>query len=358
MNSELQTILIFEPLSGGHRANFIRWLTAATSEYTGCRFVFFTADDVDELTARRLATAGRWKKQHVLYQLFRQACRKYKPDQALVLELTHLELPLALFGSPVPLSAILFVQYPELSNGWKKISKHWKTRLLLWRSPVQNLFLLNGEKSCQWLSKRFGSRTRFIPLSDPAPAVPPVPDFSFYAQGKRVGLFFGAISRRKGADVLLEVLARIRPETARTHVFFFCGKPESDYSAAFEESVRALRAARPDVDVRVDRRFVPEAEAAAMFEQADLILMPYVRPEYSSGILAQAAQAGTPVLGPAGGLIGRLIRENGLGLAADLTPDMFELPIELNEVLRRRFVMRNTVENFTKPILDAVCHEG
>jgi hypothetical protein len=107
---DASTILIFEPLSGGHRANFIQWLSEAEPEGSGCRFVFFTADDAGDL---QLETAGWWQKQKRLYDLFRKACEKHHPDHVLILELTHLELPLILFGSPVPLSAILFVQYPN-----------------------------------------------------------------------------------------------------------------------------------------------------------------------------------------------------------------------------------------------------
>lgn len=376
----MKTVLIFEPLSGGHRANFIRWLRDAASEYTGCRFVFFTADDLDRATALQLAAAGRWKKQRLLYQLFRQVCGKYKPDHVLILELTHLELPLALFGSPVPLSAILFVQYPERFKNWKLLSandsgfsrywknlwgqaqpasKHWKTRLLLWRAPVKNLFLLNGDKSCRFLTKHFGTRARFVPVSDPAPVIDTDPEFSFNTPaGKRTCLFFGAISRRKGADVLLDTLERVSPETAQKNVFIFCGEPEPLYREEFSEACARLRSVRPDIELVMDDRFVPDNQMMAMFEQADLILMPYARPEYSSGILALAAKAGTPILGPPGGLLGRLIRENGLGVAAELTPAAFDRPVILDEALCRKFVARNTIGNFSKPILDAVCYEA
>jgi glycosyltransferase involved in cell wall biosynthesis len=332
--------------------------------------VFFTANDAGDL---QLETAGWWQKQKRLYDLFRKACEKHHPDHVLILELTHLELPLILFGSPVPLSAILFVQYPELSgfrknkgmqaqpvsNGWKKVSKHWKTRLLLSRAPVRNLFLLNGANSCDFLNRHFGRRARFIPVSDPAPETEPQPDFSFeVSNDRRICLFFGAISRRKGADVFLNTLEKIRPETAQTNSFFVCGKPEPDYGEAFEQSVRNLRTVRPDIDLRIDSRFISDEEMMAMFEQADLVLMPCTRSEYSSGILALAAKAGTPLLGPPDGLLGRLIRENGLGLAAKMTPAALEADVSLNEELRRKFVARNTIENFTKPILDAVCHES
>lgn len=373
----MNAILIFEPLSGGHRANFIGWLKQAAAQYSGCRFVFFTADDAGDL---QLETLGWWQKQKRLYDLFRQACKTHNPDHALILELTHLELPLALFGSPVPLSAILFVQYPERFKHWKVLSaddsgfsrywdflwvqaqpasKHWKTRLLLRRAPVKNLFLLNGEKSCRFLTERFGSRTRFIPIADPAPNVSAAPGFSLNVPaGKRACLFFGAISRRKGAAILLDVLERISPQAAQQNAFLFCGEPEPDYQAEFKRACERLRAARPDIDLIVETRFVSDGQMMAMFEQADLILMPYTRPEYSSGILALAAKAGTPVLGPKDGLLGRLIVENGLGLAAQLTPETLELPMGLNEDLRQKFIARNTIENFTKPILDAVRNES
>lgn len=357
----MKSILIFEPLAGGHRENFFQWLEKEI-EAGSCpetRFVFFTSKDLSDSTRETLSRAGRWQKQQLLYKLFRTACRKHNPDHALILELTHLELPLLLFGSPVPLSAILFVQYPELSKGWKKVSKHWKTRLLLFRAPVQNLFLLNGEKSCRYLTRQFGSRTTFIPISDPAPAVSAASDFSLNVpDGKRACLFFGAISRRKGADILLDALARISPQTAQQNLFLFYGEPEAKYRAEFRKACERLRSARPDIGLIVETRFVSDGQMMAMFEQADLILMPYTRPEYSSGILALAAKAGTPVLGPKDGLLGRLIIENGLGLAAEFSPEVLELPVGLDEELRRKFVARNTIENFTKPILDAICHES
>jgi glycosyltransferase involved in cell wall biosynthesis len=358
MNAERRTVLIFEPLAGGHRESFIRWLREASPEYPGCRFVFFTADDVGETLSKQLAGAGRWKKQRLLYRLFKEACDNCRPDHVLILELTHLELLLAMFGSPIPLSAILFVQYPELPRNLKFFLKHWKTRLLLHRVPVENLFLLNGESSCQFLRKHFRVRARFIPLSDPAPDACAEPEFSFDAEGCRICLFFGAVSRRKGADFLLDTLRRISPRAAAENLFVFCGEPEADYRTDFEQAVQSLRSERADINLQVALHSVSDERMTAMFEQADLILMPYTRPEYSSGILALAAKAGTPVLGPPGGLLGRLIRENDLGLAAPLTPNVFEQSVTLNRERCRKFVVQNTIEKFTRPILNAVCNES
>jgi len=360
----MKTILLFEPQSGGHRDNFFQWLENAAPEYADCRFISFTADDAKDAD---LAHLGWWKKQKTIYQLFRNACRIHQPDHALILELTPIELPLVLFGSPVPLSAILFVQYPELSNGWKKVFKHWKTRLLLRRAPVKNLFLLNGEKSCLFLAKHFGrTRTKFIPIPDPAPEASAEENFNLrdyfnVSKDRKIFLFFGAISKRKGADVLLEALHQISSDAAKQSTFVFCGEPEVPYKNEFQISVAEVRDLGA-VDLYIENTFVSDERMMALFEQADVILMPYTRPEYSSGILALAAKAGTPVLGPADGLLGRLITENDLGVTARITPaDLAEAiarPVCADETKQCAFSAQSRGSDFSKIILNAICDES
>lgn len=370
MSLNQNRILIFEPLSGGHRADFIRWLADEIPAYSGFRFVFFTAKDISEPMAQQLSQAGRWKKQRLLYSLFRDACRKHNPDHALILELTHLELPLALSGSSVPLSAILFIQYPELPRGLKFFFKHWKTALLLRRAPVKNLFLLNGEESCRFLSARFDSPPRFIPIPDPAPDTDADPAFTMRAAygiepGRKIFLFFGAISPRKGADVLINALHRLAPDAAAKSAFVFCGEPEATYRESFDRACAGLRAARPDVSLNTETRFVSHEQMTALFKQSDVVLMPYTRPEYSSGILAQAVKAKTPVIGPETGLLGRLIRENKLGEVCAVSPEPLaeciaravEKSPQVDEAHREAFVQRSHPKLFARAILKAVCDE-
>lgn len=363
----MKTILIFEPLAGGHRANYIRWLQDVCPEYSDCRFVFFTAENAGDL---QLEGTGWWRKQKRLYDLFRQACKKYKPDHVLILELTHLELPLILFGSPVPLSAILFIQYPELPVGLKKGSKHWKTRLLLWRAPVKNLFLLNGEKSCRYLTEHFSKSARFIPIPDPVPEAKPDPGFVMrdaygIAGDRKVFLFFGAISRRKGADVLFAALRQLTPEVAEHNAFIFCGEPEASYKENFQHLVAEVQDLGV-VELHIESTFVSDERMMALFEQSDVVLMPYTRPEYSSGILALAAKARTPVIGPDAGLLGRLIMENKLGTSCAETPAALaeciamaaECPPEVDKELCTIFVQKSRPKEFARTILNAVCYEG
>lgn len=381
----MKTILIFEPLFGGHQAGFIRWLTDAIrgNPPSGCRFVFVVDPRAEGIASGevvfqkipaaavdRLAAAGRWNKSWLLWKLFRDSCNRYRPDHALILELTHLELALALCGAPCPISAILFVQYPELPRGLKFVLKDWKTALLLRRVSVKNLFLLNGGESCRYLAGRFGSRTRFVPIPDPAPALTEEAGYSLREAyrvdpARMVFLFFGAISPRKGADVLIEALHLLSPEAAARSAFVFCGKPEHGYREAFEAACVRLRQGRPDIQLHMEDRFVSDGRMMSLFEQTDVILMPYTRPEYSSGVLALAAKAGTPVIGPEGGLLGRLIRQNGLGVGCPVCPekiagsieDATQRPLAVDETRCEAFVRQSRTGIFGRAIIDAIRNE-
>lgn len=380
----MKTILIFEPLAGGHRAWFIRCLTAFIERHPDpdIQFIFavhsdihipasshFSIHRVPPQTLSLLESSPPARQSRLLYRLFRQLCDRFHPDHALILELTRLELPLALFGAPCPVSAILFVQYPELRRGPKFFLKEWKTALLLRRAPVRNLFLLNGEEACRYLARRFGPRTRFLPLPDPAPDMPPDPAFSlreFYSiePARTVFLFFGAFSRRKGAHLLLQALRAISSATAARSAFLFCGQPEDAYRTEFEQDGLSLRTARRDVHLITDCRFVPDEQMVALFQQSDAILMPYTRPEYSSGILALAARTRTPVIGPDAGLLGRLIRQNGLGavsgiqsneLTAALAAAVENSPT-LDENLCNLFAQQSRSDEFARILLEQTIH--
>ena len=179
---------------------------------------------------------------------------------------------------------------------------------------------------------------------------------------RTVFLFFGVISPRKGADVLLKALRRLSPDAAAQGAFIFCGEPEHGYREAFEQAYVRLHNERPDIQLHREDRFVSDERMISLFEQSDVILMPYTRPEYSSGILALAAEARTPVIGPEGGLLGRLIRQNGLGtvcpvhpngIAQSITDAMRRLPV-IDETRCEAFVQRSRPDLYGRTILDAL----
>ena len=323
-------LLIYEPLTGGHRPDFIRHLVAALARKSApgpVRFAlppgFFENEPALETAIRGLApnvelvqTPDRPATGLALLQ----AVEEFHADRLLLLELTRWENFLCLHRLPCQWAGILFVQYPEIdwrsASGAEKIfrllrrtAKEAKTTVWLRRQSPQAVFLLNGDRAARDLNVRFPDRPVFREVPDPAP--PPASRLSRAVGLPLRFLFPGALSERKGCGVLLEALARIRSETARAAEFAFLGFAED--GARLRVGVDRLRARRADVRLVLEDRFVPEDEFRIRFAEADWILMPYLRPEYSSGILARAAAAGTPVLGPSDGLLGRLITQWNLG---------------------------------------------
>ena len=120
--------------------------------------------------------------------------------------------------------------------------------------------------------------------------------------GTPVVLCFGLIRPYKGIDVLLEAWRGI--EGAQ---LWIVGRPRYD--------IAALRAASPP-GVRWVTRFVSDAELAACFRRADLVVAPYRRSE-QSGVVAAALAFGSPMLLSDVGGFGEVA---GAGAARLVTP--------------------------------------
>ena len=141
----------------------------------------------------------------------------------------------------------------------------------------------------------------FTHLAERAPGrPPPAPPWN---TDKPVVLFFGLMRPYKGIDVLLEAwrLAGLdRSLDARD------GSPEEGAEVTREEGVElwiagmprmdisALRASSPP-NVRWDPRFITDKELPAYFEQADLVVLPYLQAD-QSGVLFTALAFGKPLL--------------------------------------------------------------
>lgn len=383
-------VLIFEPLSGGHRAEFVGHLLeyARRQGTDKRRYTFvvaghfldadlgilpenvsFEAISCEWKTARFcswMAGFGHWK-------VLRHYAEKLRPDRIILMDLTCLELPLCLRRPPCPFSGILMVQYPELQwiknpgvrSRMKFRLKECKTSLLLRNPMVKSIHLLNGARASDYLNRRF-STSVFRPLQDPVDSIEPEFGYDLHAtfsieNDRTVFLFFGSMSARKGVGPLVEAIIRLGPECRRKASFVFCGRPEPGFAESYRGLIADLRKRCPDIDLHVDESFVPRQRMRAMFVQADWILLPNMRPEYSSGVLGHAVSAGTPVIGLACGVVGRQIQENGFGLVTKTDPASLseailrafstEAAIK-DKFARERFLDASTPDRFASFLLD------
>jgi glycosyltransferase involved in cell wall biosynthesis len=135
-------------------------------------------------------------------------------------------------------------------------------------------------------------------------------------------LFFGLWRPYKGLDVLLRAWRELKEQSAE---LWIVGRPRMAVEPLAELAVAG---------VHFVPRFVSDAELAACFRQADLLVLPYTRTERLdfSGVLATSLAFGTPaVLSDIGGF-----GEVAATGAARLVPpeDPSALAAALGELLR------------------------
>lgn len=117
-------------------------------------------------------------------------------------------------------------------------------------------------------------------------------------------LFFGRIYKYKG----LEYLLRAAPDIKRTVPnarFIVAGR--GDDLAVYDNLVPRFEW------FSIQNRYIPRLEAAALFANADLVVLPYVEAS-QSGILMIAIAFGLPVVATDTGEIAETVRSNEIGL--------------------------------------------
>lgn len=116
-------------------------------------------------------------------------------------------------------------------------------------------------------------------------------------------LMFGKIKPYKGADLAIAAMRRMPPEIRARSLLRIVGKPYMD--------VRPLARAAAELGacVDLDLRHVPDSEIPALWEQADVLLLPY-REIDMSGVLMAALAAARPIIASQIGGFSELL-ENG-----------------------------------------------
>jgi glycosyltransferase involved in cell wall biosynthesis len=124
---------------------------------------------------------------------------------------------------------------------------------------------------------------------------------------RRIFLFYGGAYRRKGQHLAVQAFRQL---SAEAPAFLLCAGQQPDdpeIKAALSELVQRKQAAVID-------RYVSEHEEKQLFAASDVVLLPYIGHCGSSGVLSRAAGAGKVVIASDEQLIGRIVRENGLGI--------------------------------------------
>ena len=171
--------------------------------------------------------------------------------------------------------------------------------------------LLADESLVQELQARFPGAPIFF-LADPCPtgydgAAGPARQALGLPEGKKIFLFYGGSYRRKGLHLAVSAMEAL-PESSPA--FLLCAgrqNPTGEIARGLERLTRQGRAC-------LINRYIPEAEEKNLFAASDTVLLPYLNHFGSSGVFSLAMAAGKPVVVSDEQLLGRLTREQGLGL--------------------------------------------
>ncbi|MEX2451055.1 MAG: glycosyltransferase, partial [Rhodospirillales bacterium] len=121
---------------------------------------------------------------------------------------------------------------------------------------------------------------------------------------------------------LLDALPRLPAESAGKPAIVIAGRLDPALRDIVHRTVRDIRETHPELRLWLVDRFLSRGEIVATARRCSVILAPYQRFIGSSGVLIWAAALQRPVISQNYGLLGRLIRENGLGLTVDTSdPD-------------------------------------
>jgi glycosyltransferase involved in cell wall biosynthesis len=125
--------------------------------------------------------------------------------------------------------------------------------------------------------------------------------------GACVFLFYGGAYRRKRLDLAVAALARL---PANSRAFLLCMGRQHDDAAVAGNLERLCSAGR----ARSLNHYVSIEEEELGFAACDFVLLPYQHHFGSSNVLTRAAAGGLPVIVSDEELIGRRVRQHGLGL--------------------------------------------
>ena len=342
-------LVLFDLNAGGHHGQYVKQLATywCARAFPGRLSILVTSPllenhpDLTEMVAQcervelqilERPSAGSLVRTAVMQgRALRNALKKLQPTHCLLLDFDLFQLPLAFglrFNRPLSLSGVYFRPFvrPEPLagglSGLRNFVRYVRKRVVL------NAALRNRHLAClfsldPYFTEEYRSRTaRILTLPDGVEprqpsAGPLITRRSLGVEGgRKVALFFGSLAGRKGVYQTLDAVRSL----SSSHQAKLCLALAGAVAPADQEAllVRLDEVKRStDVQILAALRFVSDTEMINLFSASDLILLPYQRHGGSSGILVRAAQAGKPVLGSDYGLVGRYIRDFGLGLAVD-----------------------------------------
>ena len=261
-------------------------------------------------------------------EVFERFITQLRPAHALSMYVDHLQVSLGRglrFDFPTRISGVYFrpsFHYGALggpSAGLKdRVMALRKRAVLRWarRNPhLDTLFSLDPF-AAQSINRMAGHGSAVFlpdPVPIPDPSATPAPSIlDDVPQDRRTLLLFGVLDARKGIAEVAAALHHLSAANQRRLTLALAGPLDAQLRPTIDALLDGTQ-----IDVRLDDRFVPDAEIQRLIGHSDLVLLTYQRHIGSSNVLVRSAAAGVPVLSTDYGLVGAQVRTRRLGLTVD-----------------------------------------
>lgn len=281
-------------------------------ESDNVKFVFYNLDD------KYVRSLGFRQKSKLLCGLLKRFIAETGIKDVILIEtMVFLPyLPLYISGK-VNITSILY--HLPIFHKEARLKSRLHTKLdmglVAYARCLKKVCLLNSESAVEIYNKKYRTR-KFAFLPDPytplvcersIEEIKKEHNIDLY---KEVFIHIGGLTRRKGTIEILDALVKLDAESLKNKCFIFAGRVIEDIKTEFYNKIEQLK---NKVQIVIFDQFCEYSLFGEICTIADYIIIPYKNTAQSSGICSYAAQFNVPVIGPAEGLLGSLIRENGLG---------------------------------------------
>lgn len=214
----------------------------------------------------------------------------------------------------------------------------------------KKIFLLNDAIAVVYLNKMWHS-THYAFLPDPysgdfqlADAANPSSKLTFF--------HFGRLHERKGTIEILKAMKMLPSDKLKEFRLILAGNVNDKIRKEFFQLVDELKG---DLELKIHDDFVSYEVLEEYCAVTDYILIPYKNTDQSSGVITYAAKYSIPVIGPAQGLLGKLIRRHHLGITlksvnAESLKELFLSDKLTKTKINTNYLQNNSVSNFQEHI--------
>ena len=405
---ENRHIMLFDLYSNGHHATYVRQLCDYWIEHSNAGklsivlsetyatyhkelLTFIRNNQVNRLSLNLVSglilneNGGSFRNLLINDRLHGKFARlfveKFRPTHVIFLYMDHIQISLITglrFKHNVALSGILFkptLHYPAIGYPAVTFKEHlrYTRKKIILRYALLNKhirFLFSLDPYAVPYLRKLSNKITCIALPDgftqtPVKKVPSeIKSKLGIEPNRRIALFFGVVSERKGIFKVFESLEKLFQSNQKKLCLLIVGHAEKNQSGWIKKKIYELHRTN-DVQVVWHNSFIPDEIIQDYFRCSDLVLVTYQHHVGSSHVLIRAASEGVPVIGSNYGLVGKYIVSHRLGSAidtakADAIAGALDVWIEkgtlesFNREQAEAFASKNKAEQFASTIFNAL----